>query len=363
VVAISSAAATYAYVYLSQSAPRWPDGSVTMDLSLGSSGTLTDGCVDWGECAEHAMSLWNAQVENIQFRVRRNSPVQPRTRDGMNSVFWADDVFGSPFGDRTLAISLVAWSGRQMVEADVIFNRARSFDSYRGPLRTGTIDFRRVAVHEFGHVLGLSHPDESGQVVTAIMNAKVGNLESLTSDDVAGITSLYATAGPVTSAPSPSPRPLTVVLPSRDEVYAFRRALEHKYEADVHATPTLTSVDPLGDAAWLGEFARYRLFQCGYEEAVSRVFFDIDGHGGQPGCGTPTSSNLSSRDEMIAFRQRLETKYRNDLWRAPSPLFVDTTGAAVWTREYIQARVNGMTHASAQANVFRQIDVVVGSSR
>ena len=42
-------------------------------------------------------------------------------------------------------------------EADVIFNSAQPFDSYRGALRysgsSRIADLRRVAIHEFGHVL------------------------------------------------------------------------------------------------------------------------------------------------------------------------------------------------------------------
>jgi hypothetical protein len=66
---------------------------------------------------------------------------------------------------------------------------------------------------------------------------------------------------------------------------------------------------------------------------------------------------------MIAFRGRLETKYRSGLGRALSPLFVDATGVAVWIREYLQSRVNGLPHEPAQSGVFRQIDAIVGSTR
>jgi len=47
-----------------------------------------------------------------------------------------------------------------------VFNNRRTWDSYRGALRSRSEDFRRVAIHEFGHVLGLDHPDEAGQRVS-----------------------------------------------------------------------------------------------------------------------------------------------------------------------------------------------------
>ena len=40
-------------------------------------------------------------------------------------------------------------------------------------------------------MLGLDHPDENGQRVTALMNSIIGNLDALTADDIAGALSLY----------------------------------------------------------------------------------------------------------------------------------------------------------------------------
>ena len=61
-----------------------------------------------------------------------------------------------------------------MEETDTLFNTAYSWDSYRGPLLPNSIfDFHRVAIHEFGHTLGLDHPDQAGQNVVAIMNSHI----------------------------------------------------------------------------------------------------------------------------------------------------------------------------------------------
>src|SRR5262249_29260511 len=95
--------------------------------------------------------------------------------------------------------------GNTITDADVVFNRAVSWNSYRGRLASnGVIDLRRVALHEFGHVLGLLHPDDYGQYVNAIMNATISDLEVLTLDDIAGAEALYGAASPTpTSAPGP----------------------------------------------------------------------------------------------------------------------------------------------------------------
>lgn len=74
----------------------------------------------------------------------------------------------------------------------MIFNKQDwNWDSYRGALRPGMMDFHRVALHEFGHVVGLNHPDDYGQRVSAIMNAYIGSLYTLQADDMAGAQYIY----------------------------------------------------------------------------------------------------------------------------------------------------------------------------
>ncbi len=100
-----------------------------------------------------------------------------------------------------------------MHEADILFNRANTFDSYRGPLQfpgpgLAIMDIRRVFLHELGHGLGLGHPDTGGQQVVAIMNSMMSNQDVLSADDIAGGHSLYgAPSGTPTPTPTPSPSP------------------------------------------------------------------------------------------------------------------------------------------------------------
>jgi hypothetical protein len=49
-------------------------------------------------------------------------------------------------------------------------------------------------MHEFGHVLGLGHPDQAGQNVTAIMNSTISHIDTLRSDDIAGVNTIYPSA-------------------------------------------------------------------------------------------------------------------------------------------------------------------------
>ena len=55
-----------------------------------------------------------------------------------------------------------------------------------------------ILIHEFGHALGLGHPDEAGQDVSAIMNSVfVFDVETVQPDDIAGARALWGGPGPL----------------------------------------------------------------------------------------------------------------------------------------------------------------------
>ena len=111
-------------------------------------------------------------------------------------------MFGDSFDD-AIAVALYFFrrSDNTFTEGDVIFNRRESWNSYRGNLRSA-LDLRRVALHEFGHVLGLDHPDESGQNVNAIMNSYITNPDSLQTDDTNGAQAIYGAVSAGNRAPT-----------------------------------------------------------------------------------------------------------------------------------------------------------------
>lgn len=173
----------------------WAAGDVTMHLQLGAAAqTLSDGEQSWDRVAESALHEWNAQISRSRFAMVPGSMAPKGEANRVNNVFFAPDVYGEAFGSGVLAVTVSYRNSRTTVESDVVFNQARAWDSYRGPLRRNVSDFRRVALHEFGHVLGLDHPDEAtpAQFVESVMNSHVSSTEYLTADDIAGIQSLYA---------------------------------------------------------------------------------------------------------------------------------------------------------------------------
>jgi hypothetical protein len=194
----ATAAAACGYALLDST---WNFSPVTMHLQLGSSGTLIDGSSSWNASAEDALAAWNARLLRLQFTVVRDSTATPADDDGVNNVFFSSTFYGRSFGD-AVAIT-TEWTvnnGKRRIEADTIFNSNLDWNSYRGSLRTSSqgntlYDLHRVALHEFGHVVGLDHPDEQGQVVSAVMNSFVSNVDELRPDDIRGGQALYGARG------------------------------------------------------------------------------------------------------------------------------------------------------------------------
>lgn len=170
----------------------WKQGTIAMQLKLPApTRTLTDGASSYNASVQTALQTWNGIVGTVQF----TSSVQPAgvntAGNRVNEIVLADKVGGEDFSTNTLAVTVSYTIGDNRVESDIVFNAARSFDSYRGPLRSDAYDIQRIALHELGHVLGLGHPDEAGQTVTAVMNSRIGNLYELQADDITGARTLY----------------------------------------------------------------------------------------------------------------------------------------------------------------------------
>ena len=150
--------------------------TVVMHLSLGGPAALEDGFPSFNASAADALNTWNNYLVHMKFASIVASPIVPADGDSDNSAFFSNDVYGDSFGSGVLATTLISTRDSVVIETDVIFNQHRNWDSYRGPLQNPE-DFHRIALHEFGHVLGLgSIPTTPAKHVAAV--AELGGQQS-----------------------------------------------------------------------------------------------------------------------------------------------------------------------------------------
>ena len=179
------------------SSGRWDADDIPVRMHLGNLSTA------WRNAAIDGLRAWNAAGSRFSFSWSSTSraAVNCERYDGTNSVIWSDRQCSSgrwlAWDDNLLAKTHL-WTLRStgaIVDADVMFNNAKRWSIYNGRLRRSrgdTVwDFRRVATHEFGHVLGLDHPDDHGQVRPALMNSETSDIDTLQPDDVNGVRGLY----------------------------------------------------------------------------------------------------------------------------------------------------------------------------
>jgi len=174
---------------------KWPQPSTTFHVDIpGESGL-------WDTAFEAAMGKWNSNTSFTFFIVRGSliDPCQdPNDVPAANGVKFNSTICGDAFGSTTLAVERSWSNSTNLVQSGIVFNNNKAWDVYDSAFNSGifsgVIDFRRVAVHELGHSLGLNHEN----TITSIMNAInfTGNtIINPQADDINGVATLYGGSG------------------------------------------------------------------------------------------------------------------------------------------------------------------------
>ena len=181
---------------------KWPGAVTTVYVNV--PGVSRSG-IKWADAMADAARQWNDKTDftfNIvnEYRDPCFGYTAGQRPDLLNGSDFRSTQCGSALPDTTLAVTLYfqepnILGSADIVEADIVFNANLSFDVYDGPLRSGSngrteFDFRRVALHELGHVLGLGHENDVNNI-PAIMNPRIGRLYQLQQDDIDGVNTLY----------------------------------------------------------------------------------------------------------------------------------------------------------------------------
>ena len=156
---------------------------------------LSNTQISWNIAVIEALNQWSEQTA-FTFNVIEESK-DPCAGDDFSSIDFSENYCGSEFGARTLAVAVRRYEVQELgppaiVEADIVVNAAQEFNIFDGPLiQFGQInnglDFKRVALHELGHVIGLDHEEEK----PAIMAPEISDLFTLQEDDIDGVNTLY----------------------------------------------------------------------------------------------------------------------------------------------------------------------------
>jgi len=172
-LALAAAPCAHAYVPFRST---WPSGDIPLRLQLDATAAtrifpLIDGAMSWNVVAQAALEDWNLHLGRCRFTSTISTTTFSARQefDGINQVSFSTNTYGLAFSPFELAATLLDNSDGlgdtvRSREADVIVNKSVVWNSFRGPARRPatepvSTDLRRVLLHEFGHVLGLTHPD------------------------------------------------------------------------------------------------------------------------------------------------------------------------------------------------------------
>ena len=172
---------------------KWIGGKTDFYIDITGNSPLG---LSWNAAFIDALDEWNIKT-SFTFNTIP-SYVNPCADDYSNGAYFTEDFCGQEYDENTIAVTLLRYENQLLgppaiSEADIYINQSYNFEIYDGGLNqvsflNSLVDFRRVVLHELGHVIGLGHTTG----VPAIMQPSIGDLDRLQEDDTKAVDKLYS---------------------------------------------------------------------------------------------------------------------------------------------------------------------------
>ncbi|KAF5891655.1 matrix metalloproteinase-25-like, partial [Clarias magur] len=156
----------------------------------------------------HALKVWS---DNTKLKFHSTSKAEARSAEIRISFERSLHDDGYPFDGKGGTLAHAFFPGQADINGDTHFDDEETW-TYGEPDGVGT-DLFTVAVHEFGHALGLSHSSADPSIMRPYYQGPVGDITryTLPMDDLQAIQTLYGVK--MNSATIPPSGPLTPRLP------------------------------------------------------------------------------------------------------------------------------------------------------